>query len=48
MDMLRERLAPLDLPNLWIPRSIKLIEEIPCLATGKLDLKEVERLAAEG
>ena len=42
---LRERLKWAGLPNLWIPRIIKEVEEIPCLATGKLDLKGVERLA---
>jgi len=45
--VLRERLQWAGLPNLWIPRIIKEVEEIPCLATGKLDLKGVERLALE-
>ncbi len=45
--VLRERLNWAGLPNLWIPRIIKEVDEIPCLATGKLDLKGVERLAAE-
>ncbi len=45
--VLRERLKWAGLPNLWIPRIIKEVEEIPCLATGKLDLKGVERLALD-
>ncbi len=45
--VLRERLNWAGLPNLWIPRIIKEVDEIPCLATGKLDLKGVERMALE-
>jgi acyl-[acyl-carrier-protein]-phospholipid O-acyltransferase / long-chain-fatty-acid--[acyl-carrier-protein] ligase len=35
------------LPNLWIPRIIVRVEKIPTLASGKLDLKGIEKLARE-
>ncbi|MBC9889654.1 MAG: AMP-binding protein [Opitutae bacterium] len=44
-DDLRKKLTDAGLPNLWIPRIIKPIEEIPVLATGKLDLKACKALA---
>jgi acyl-[acyl-carrier-protein]-phospholipid O-acyltransferase/long-chain-fatty-acid--[acyl-carrier-protein] ligase len=43
---LRDRLVKAGLPNLWIPREIKRVDAIPCLASGKLDLKEIADLAA--
>lgn len=33
--------------NLWIPKIIKVVDEIPCLATGKLDLRGLAQAAAE-
>ncbi len=42
---LRERLTAAGMPNLWIPRRIRRVERIPCLASGKLDLKALETLA---
>jgi len=46
-DELRNKLTEEGLPNLWIPRIVKQVEEIPVLATGKLDLKGCQTLAAE-
>lgn len=43
---LRKKLVALGLPNLWIPKVIKRVEAIPLLATGKLDLRACQRLAA--
>ncbi len=43
---LRERLLARGIPNLWIPRAIYRVDEIPCLASGKLDLKALNELAA--
>ncbi|NBD37729.1 MAG: AMP-binding protein [Verrucomicrobia bacterium] len=43
---LRERLLERGIPNLWIPRSVYRVNEIPCLASGKLDLKSLNDLAA--
>ncbi|MFP6899914.1 MAG: AMP-binding protein, partial [Opitutales bacterium] len=34
------------LTNLWIPKQIKRVDEIPILSTGKLDLKAISSLAA--
>jgi acyl-[acyl-carrier-protein]-phospholipid O-acyltransferase/long-chain-fatty-acid--[acyl-carrier-protein] ligase len=44
---MRQKLTEAGLPNLWIPRIIKRVEEIPILASGKLDLKRCKELAAE-
>ena len=45
-DDLKKRLSEAGLANLWIPKAIKRVEEIPMLSTGKLDLKGIARLAA--
>jgi len=34
------------LTNLWIPKEIRRVDEIPVLPTGKLDLKAISQLAA--
>ncbi len=47
MDELRRRLADSGLANLWIPRVLKRVPAIPMLASGKLDLRELRRIAAE-
>lgn len=47
VDQLRHRLLDHGLPNLWIPRRIKRVDGIPCLASGKLDLRALA-LMAEG
>ncbi|MFW6353294.1 MAG: AMP-binding protein [Verrucomicrobiota bacterium] len=44
-DELRRRLILVGLPNLWIPRRIKRVDGIPCLASGKLDLRALAALA---
>lgn len=44
---LRERLSKAGLANLWIPREIKRVEAIPTLASGKLELARMKRMAAE-
>ncbi|MBV8176798.1 MAG: AMP-binding protein [Verrucomicrobia bacterium] len=45
LDDVRERLLAAGLPNLWIPRTIKRVEKIPILGTGKLDLGKCRELA---
>ncbi len=47
IDGLGEKLAAADLPNLFIPRrdAYFRIDALPMLGSGKLDLKECERLA---
>jgi acyl-[acyl-carrier-protein]-phospholipid O-acyltransferase/long-chain-fatty-acid--[acyl-carrier-protein] ligase len=44
---LRAKLAAQGLPNLWIPRRCVRIEEIPHLASGKLDLQKIQKLALQ-
>ncbi len=43
---LRARLHEAGMPNLWIPKTIKRVDAIPVLATGKLDLRACAALAA--
>jgi acyl-[acyl-carrier-protein]-phospholipid O-acyltransferase/long-chain-fatty-acid--[acyl-carrier-protein] ligase len=45
-QQLREQLRAAGMPNLWIPRTIMQVEQIPVLATGKLDLRRCSELAA--
>jgi len=42
---LRTALSETGIPNLWIPKRILRVEEIPTLASGKLDLKACHNLA---
>ncbi len=43
---LRTQLRQAGMPNLWIPKTIRRVEKIPVLATGKLDLRGCAELAA--
>ena len=45
LKSLGEKMRTKGVPNLWIPKQIKLVDEIPVLGTGKLDLKEIKVLA---
>ena len=45
---LRARLHEAGVPNLWIPKVILRVEQIPVLATGKLDLRRCSEIAARG
>jgi acyl-[acyl-carrier-protein]-phospholipid O-acyltransferase/long-chain-fatty-acid--[acyl-carrier-protein] ligase len=45
---LRTHLQQAGVPNLWIPKTIRRVEKIPVLATGKLDLRGCAELAAAG
>jgi acyl-[acyl-carrier-protein]-phospholipid O-acyltransferase/long-chain-fatty-acid--[acyl-carrier-protein] ligase len=44
-----EKMSSMGLPNLWLPRKDAFVhvEKIPVLGTGKLDLREVKRIASE-
>jgi acyl-[acyl-carrier-protein]-phospholipid O-acyltransferase/long-chain-fatty-acid--[acyl-carrier-protein] ligase len=44
---LRAKLLDAGLPNLWIPRIIRRVAQIPMLGTGKIDLKGCRELAIE-
>jgi len=43
---LRKKLQEAGVPNLWIPKNVQRVEAIPVLASGKLDLKKCQGLAA--
>ena len=45
---LRTQLHEGGVPNLWIPKIILRVEQIPVLATGKLDLRRCSEIAAKG
>jgi acyl-[acyl-carrier-protein]-phospholipid O-acyltransferase/long-chain-fatty-acid--[acyl-carrier-protein] ligase len=45
---LRTQLHDGGVPNLWIPKIILRVEQIPVLATGKLDLRGCSEIAAKG
>ena len=47
LDDVREKLSAAGFANLWIPKEIKRVELIPTLATGKLDLRQIQVLASE-
>ncbi len=47
LDNLRKKLVATGLPNLWVPKIIKRVDTIPCLGTGKLDLKALTQIAAK-
>jgi acyl-[acyl-carrier-protein]-phospholipid O-acyltransferase/long-chain-fatty-acid--[acyl-carrier-protein] ligase len=44
---LRKKLQEAGVPNLWIPKEVHRVDSIPVLASGKLDLKKCQALAAE-
>jgi acyl-[acyl-carrier-protein]-phospholipid O-acyltransferase/long-chain-fatty-acid--[acyl-carrier-protein] ligase len=46
MDKLRTALNEAGVPNLWIPKRSIVVENIPILASGKLDIKRCQELAA--
>jgi len=45
----QKKLASSGLPNLWIPdeRSYHLVDEMPVLGSGKLDLQKLKKKALE-
>ena len=45
LDKIRELLLTAGLPNLWVPRTIKRVEKIPILGSGKIDLGKCKELA---
>ncbi|PYL99190.1 MAG: AMP-dependent synthetase [Verrucomicrobia bacterium] len=46
MDKLRAALNEAGVPNLWIPKRSVVVENIPLLASGKLDITRCQELAA--
>ena len=47
LSALRSELAALNLPNLWAPRELVPLENIPMLPTGKTDLMRCKQIANE-
>jgi acyl-[acyl-carrier-protein]-phospholipid O-acyltransferase/long-chain-fatty-acid--[acyl-carrier-protein] ligase len=47
LEAVKERLAAAGFPNLWIPRTVLMVDAIPVLGTGKLDIAGCRRLASE-
>src|SRR5947207_799194 len=47
MDKLRAGLNEAGVPNLWIPKRSAVVEGIPVLASGKLDIRRCQELAAQ-
>jgi acyl-[acyl-carrier-protein]-phospholipid O-acyltransferase / long-chain-fatty-acid--[acyl-carrier-protein] ligase len=47
MAQLRPALTQSGLPNLWIPKTVRRVDAIPVLASGKLDLVGCKKLAEE-
>jgi acyl-[acyl-carrier-protein]-phospholipid O-acyltransferase/long-chain-fatty-acid--[acyl-carrier-protein] ligase len=45
LKALRTRLLAMGVPALWIPKTVKLVPQIPVLASGKLDLKACQQAA---
>ena len=43
----RAALSEIGVPNLWIPKTVRRVDAIPVLASGKLDLAGCKTLAAE-
>jgi acyl-[acyl-carrier-protein]-phospholipid O-acyltransferase/long-chain-fatty-acid--[acyl-carrier-protein] ligase len=48
-QQLWEQLADTDLPRLWLPKreDLHVVESIPTLGTGKVDLRAVRQLAVD-
>lgn len=46
LQQLRAALREAEVPNLWVPRTVRRVEAIPVLASGKLDLGKCKELAA--
>lgn len=45
MNELRRKLVSSGVPNLWIPKTIKRVDAIPTLASGKLDIANLKKIA---
>jgi acyl-[acyl-carrier-protein]-phospholipid O-acyltransferase/long-chain-fatty-acid--[acyl-carrier-protein] ligase len=47
LPSLRATLSDAGVPNLWIPKTVRRVEAIPVLASGKLDLAGCKKLAEQ-
>ena len=48
LDQLRNSLKDAGLTNLWIPKQVRLVDAIPVLASGKLDITRCGGIATRG
>jgi len=48
LAQLRDKLRDAGVPNLWIPKKVCRVDSIAVLASGKLDLKKCQEVAAQG
>jgi acyl-[acyl-carrier-protein]-phospholipid O-acyltransferase/long-chain-fatty-acid--[acyl-carrier-protein] ligase len=46
-EALRNRLAGIGVPNVWVPKFVQHVDKIPMLGTGKTDLKRCREIAVE-
>ncbi len=46
-EELRSKLLGAGLPNLWVPKMVRRVDQIPMLGTGKTDLKRCREIAME-
>ncbi len=46
LDSVKQILSDAGFPNLWIPREMKMVPEIPTLLTGKLDIRACREVAS--
>lgn len=46
MEDIRAKLVAAGYPNLWVPKAVIRVEAIPTLATGKLDLRGIQKLVS--
>jgi acyl-[acyl-carrier-protein]-phospholipid O-acyltransferase / long-chain-fatty-acid--[acyl-carrier-protein] ligase len=46
-EKIRQTLTAKSLPNLWIPRIVRVEKDLPVLANGKIDIKTCKQLAVE-
>lgn len=47
VEDVRDKLTASGLPSLWIPKTLRRVEKIPMLGTGKIDLKGCKECALE-
>jgi acyl-[acyl-carrier-protein]-phospholipid O-acyltransferase/long-chain-fatty-acid--[acyl-carrier-protein] ligase len=47
LPQLRASLSDIGVPNLWIPKTVRRVDAIPVLASGKLDLAGCKAMAVE-
>ena len=47
LSQLRDKLRGAGVPNLWIPKRVCRVEAIPVMASGKLDLRKCQEIAAQ-